>query len=136
MNRKWEVVEDWNEISMILTRNGICQTFDTNKKSKTKTRKGDICGKISESINLYLSYLSNRPFSFIKLSYVITNRFSWYLSKSSRKWLNKVVKFYLSWNSFTLALVMSVTNSTCDTKHCQRHYGPRRWLLWPVSLVW
>ena len=21
-------------------------------------------------------------------------------------------------------------------KHCQRHYGPRRWLLWPVSLVW
>ena len=22
------------------------------------------------------------------------------------------------------------------TKHCQRHYGPRRWLLWPVILVW
>ena len=21
-------------------------------------------------------------------------------------------------------------------KHCQRHYGPRRWLLWPVILVW
>ena len=23
-----------------------------------------------------------------------------------------------------------------DKKHCQRHYGPRRWLLWPVNLVW
>ena len=22
------------------------------------------------------------------------------------------------------------------SKHCQRHYGPRRWLLWPVILVW
>ena len=21
-------------------------------------------------------------------------------------------------------------------KHCQRHYGPRCWLLWPVILVW
>jgi len=21
-------------------------------------------------------------------------------------------------------------------KHCQRHYRPRRWLLWPVILVW
>ena len=21
-------------------------------------------------------------------------------------------------------------------KHCQRHYGPRRWLLWPVILMW
>ena len=21
-------------------------------------------------------------------------------------------------------------------KHCQRHYGPRRWLLWPLILVW
>ena len=21
-------------------------------------------------------------------------------------------------------------------KHCQRHYEPRRWLLWPVILVW
>ena len=21
-------------------------------------------------------------------------------------------------------------------KHCQRHYGPRGWLLWPVILVW
>ena len=21
-------------------------------------------------------------------------------------------------------------------KHCQRHYGPRSWLLWPVILVW
>ena len=27
-------------------------------------------------------------------------------------------------------------NSTHRTKHCQRHYGPRRWLLWPVILVW
>ena len=24
----------------------------------------------------------------------------------------------------------------CILKHCQRHYGPRRWLLWPVILVW
>ena len=23
-----------------------------------------------------------------------------------------------------------------EDKHCQRHYGPRRWLLWPVILVW
>ena len=23
-----------------------------------------------------------------------------------------------------------------DWKHCQRHYGPRRWLLWPVIFVW
>ena len=54
---------------------------------------------------------------FIRLSNIITNLFSWYLSKSSRKWLNKVVKFYLSWNSFTLAVVMLVTNSTSDTKN-------------------
>ena len=43
---------------------------------------------------------------FIRLSNIITNLFSWYLSKSSRKWLNKVVKFYLSWNSFTPAVVV------------------------------
>ena len=24
----------------------------------------------------------------------------------------------------------------CILKHCQRHYGPRCWMLWPVSLVW
>ena len=23
-----------------------------------------------------------------------------------------------------------------SNEHCQRHYGPRRWLLWPVILVW
>ena len=23
-----------------------------------------------------------------------------------------------------------------NNKHCQRHYGPRRWLLWPVILIW
>ena len=23
-----------------------------------------------------------------------------------------------------------------DKKHCQRHYWPRRWLLWPLILVW
>ena len=54
---------------------------------------------------------------FIRLSNIITNLFSWYLSKSFRKWLNKVVKFYLSWNSFTLVVVMLVTNSTSDTKN-------------------
>ena len=61
------VAEDWNGLSLILTRNGICQTFDTNKKSKTKTRKGDICRKISESINCYLSCLSNHPIIFYEI---------------------------------------------------------------------
>ena len=27
-------------------------------------------------------------------------------------------------------------NLSLKNKHCQRHYGPRRWLLWPVILVW
>ena len=27
-------------------------------------------------------------------------------------------------------------NARQSIKHCQRHYGPRRWLLWPVILVW
>ena len=51
----------------------------------------------------------------MKLSNTITNHFSWYLSNSSRKWLNKVVKFYVSWFCFTLAVMMLVTNSTSDT---------------------
>ena len=28
------------------------------------------------------------------------------------------------------------TLAGCKIKHCQRHYGPRRWLRWPVILVW
>ena len=30
----------------------------------------------------------------------------------------------------------SITGLNLKPKHCQRHYGPRRWLLWPVILVW
>ena len=33
------VAEDWNGLSLILTRNGICQTFDTNKNRKRKRVK-------------------------------------------------------------------------------------------------
>ena len=28
------------------------------------------------------------------------------------------------------------TRWVSNKKHCQRHYGPRCWLLWPVILVW
>ena len=28
------------------------------------------------------------------------------------------------------------TNLRGERKHCQRYYGPRRWLHWPMILVW
>ena len=34
-----------------------------------------------------------------------------------------------------LSNISSPQEDVC-TKHCQRHYGPRHWLLWPVILVW
>ena len=40
----------------------------------------------------------------------------------------------LNWPDFRHP-VSQHTSATLK-KHCQRHYGPRRWLLWPVILVW
>ena len=41
--------------------------------------------------------------------------------------------------NFEFILTQICWNSKRKGKHCQRHYGPRRWLLWPVilaDLVW
>ena len=51
----------------------------------------------------------------------------------------------VSWTTQILAVLeilhfqsplWKLSKASFKMKHCQRHYGPRRWLLWPVILVW
>ena len=46
------------------------------------------------------------------------------------------VKLFLFLQNCTLFWTTNVQISFNIIKHCQRHYGPRRWLLRPVILVW
>ena len=42
----------------------------------------------------------------------------------------------VGWMESKTNVNISHLNPWIGKKHCQRHYGPRRWLLWPVILVW
>ena len=56
---------------------------------------------------------------------------------SVRKWYKRIGDFDLVLNIFVWwPWSVELIPAGVHKKHCQRHYGPRRSLLWPVSLVW
>ena len=83
---------------------------------------------------LYAMPIVQRPGQFCWVSFSVefwqdTNSILLILGKNGSKWSQMVKN-----TNFGPSPVMN--GGPQSKKHCQRHYGPRRWLLWPVVLVW
>ena len=51
-------------------------------------------------------------------------------------WCGRLGRQTQCWKGFLEIYIFVFWYTEYLFKHCQRHYGPRRWLLWPVILVW
>ena len=92
-----------------------------------------------------INFKLSSPFSKLMDSWN-PNKECWYDQRTINQLINKM--FINTWVIQTIFSRQKINNSVsakllhllwgiwkCNSKHCQRHHGPRRWLLWPVILV-
>ena len=61
--------------------------------------------------------------------------YNWSLSSLS-SWASQLPPQPQNWLNCPNTTKSSFNQTNNGIKHCQRHYGPRCWLLWPIILVW
>ena len=61
--------------------------------------------------------------------------YNWSLSSLS-SWASQLPPQPQNWLNCPNTTKSSFNQTNNGINHCQRHYGPRCWLLWPVILVW
>ena len=48
----------------------------------------------------------------------------------------KIKNYHIYWSEQDSQRLRNCERERYLRKHCQRHYGPNHWLLWPVILMW